>query len=709
MILWLTRLRKTSIAKEYAHIWNQSNKGSVIWINADTDETITHDISAILREALPPDVYSQLDDDDRRIRRFLNLLREQENWLLIFDNADNIELKFDLYLPLNGKGHALFTSRNSRLSALLPSAVDIKVGRLPDDEALDMFLAIANRRDIAEEYVDKQHVPTRLIKDLDNFPLAIAQAASFLRYHNSISCTTYVQSLKDEDERLTLLSFSTKYENYSKTVSTTWEVSYQNLLRTSETIKAASLLCILGFLGSAGVSESDLHSVHGTHGGRLRKELLEHTDVLRDNLDFKRSVDTLIALSLVQKTPNFDIYFMETRHNFLTVHPLVHEWIRIRLRYQPDGTRLTANMVKLSNAILLQMTPSMDLWQVQKQTNYYVHENAAPSLMIQRTRETLLGNPPMVKVQNFSIETVLWICLNFVCLPRPILNKELLPIASSIPISGLNEYSSAHENHSFPETSMLAFILFEGLDSGWFSSREYLSNITKMGTSAIESEFRPYIECLIDGIQCMHALAAMIATGKLEVGPSSAKIDLSYSHRADSKFWQKRLCSDLGTFAAGDKISQLFVSWNLSHNALPEAVEANWEFAWYRHFCRCHNYLLTTVNGLLWPQYLRIQLYPLTESDVPYHDRDLYHALHHPMVAKAWEWQATSVCAPNQRAISFSVAQTKFTRYYKAGRFTDAERFLVDYLGSHECLKLQNKGLFGMIIVIVAESMQRRG
>ena len=168
----LTRLRKTSIAKEYAHIWKEGNKKLVIWINADTDETIAHDISAFLHKASPSKVYSGLDDSGRRITHFLNFLQERRDWLLIFDNADNIEIRFDAYLPPVATGHILFTSRNSRLSALLNSAVDIKVGALPDNEALDMFLAIANRKDLLEEYMDGHHVPARLTKDLENFPLS---------------------------------------------------------------------------------------------------------------------------------------------------------------------------------------------------------------------------------------------------------------------------------------------------------------------------------------------------------------------------------------------------------------------------------------------------------------------------------------------------------------------------------------------------------
>lgn len=709
--LVLRRLRKTSIAKEYACTWNQSNKGPAIWINADTNETITHDISALLQKALPSEVYNQLDDAGRRIEQFFTLLQEQKNWLLIFDNADNIEIKFDAYLPPNATGNILFTSRNSRLSALLPSAVDIKVGRLQDNEALDMFLAIANRRDIAEEYMDGHHVPTRVAKDLDNFPLAIAQAASFLRYYSTISCTDYMQYLKDENERPALLSFSTNYENYSKTVSTTWEVSYQSLLRNSTTVNAARLLCILGFLNPAGVSEANLHYAYGDEHGRIREELLEYANILRDNLDFKRSVDTLVALALVQRT----------RHGFMNVHPLVHEWIRVRLRCQPDGARLNNELVTLSHAISLQPIRSIDFYGGQhrfsifgymKQSMYdHVRTLVGPQSQSEQYKEN---------IQALSIETVLFLCWNSVCPSnKSHLQKELLPAHSSITMSELNDGSSIGENGFLPKASILTSTLFESLNLEWCSFYEYLSNITRLGTSAIENDFWPYTECLIAGIRCLSAISTMLATGESKIGPSSVRVDSTSSHRTYSKLWQKRLVLDLENLGADDEISQLFASWNLSHNALPETLEQNWIFTWYQHFCHMHSFLLATVNGLLWPQYLRNQLYPLTPNEIPYHDRDLYYAVHHPMVAKAWEWQASSERVAHQRVEFFPAIRTKFTRYFKAGRMIDAESILVAYLGTENLLvdytdtndpfRWACAKLFEAVLVTVAESMQARG
>ena len=297
--------------------------------------------------------------------------------------------------------------------------------------------------------------------------------------------------------------------------------------------------------------------------------------------------------------------------------------------------------------------------------------------------------------------------------------KELFPVASSIAIPVLNHDSSIAENGFLLNASALTCTLFEIMNLHWCSSHEYLSNITELGTSAIESDFSPYIECLIAGIRCLSALTNMIATGESKIGPSSVRPNSTYSHRTEKTLWQKRLVLDLESFAAEDEISQLFASWNLSHNALPELLEQNWIFTWYQHFCHMHSFLLATVNGLLWPQYLREKLYPLTQNEVPYHDRDLYCALHHPMVAKAWEWQASNQRVAHQRVEFFPAIRTKFTRYFKAGRIVDAESILVAYLGTEnllvECLNTGDSlkrafvKLFETVLVIVAESMQTRG
>lgn len=135
------------------------------------------------------------------------------------------------------------------------------------------------------------------------------------------------------------------------------KILYQSLIGNSKTVNAAKLLYILGFLDPAGVSKSELHSAHELRHGRIREELLEHVNLLREDMNFKRSVDTLIALSLVEST---------TVGKVLNVHPLVRKWIRVRPRYEADGIWLSTELVTLSYAVTLQTAASTSFYDDQE-------------------------------------------------------------------------------------------------------------------------------------------------------------------------------------------------------------------------------------------------------------------------------------------------------------------------------------------------------
>lgn len=57
-------------------------------------------------------------------------LSNEVNWLLVFDNADDIKLNFDRFLLPFDSGMVLFTSRDSRLVNLLAHTTEIKIGAM---------------------------------------------------------------------------------------------------------------------------------------------------------------------------------------------------------------------------------------------------------------------------------------------------------------------------------------------------------------------------------------------------------------------------------------------------------------------------------------------------------------------------------------------------------------------------------------------------
>ena len=679
---------------------------SIIWINADTVETITKDLSRILNHS-GEDSKSFLPDDPQTAQTFCSFLQQRKGWLLIFDNADNINIGFEGYIPPNARGRVLFTSRNSRLARLLRNAVEIKIEGLPDDEALEMFWAVADRNDLSEEYLDGQHVAQRIVQELGNFPLAIAQAASFLRFYHSISGSEYIRYLRDEAERPTLLSFSASYENYNETVMTTWEVSYQSLFDDPKTVNAARLLCLLGFLDLGGVSESHLHSAHESRDGVLRAELLNNAGYLKDTLDFRLSVDTLGALSLVQKLESRRYHeYHGWQDDILALHPLVHEWIRVRLLRDGNGKRLRDEMVAFSSALALHQVRLSEEWQDRQLNEYYGRPQP------QRDESITHAKQALVDMESIGIETVLLASADILYgqwIPMSA-EAQLLPATgprfASNPFSVIDTRDSdvCDELREAP-THLNAMVyetwcpLWAGLYDSWFIVENLVIDIH-------DHRYISYITSIIAGLRCLRALAKeLLPCSLLDPGPPPGQ---NLATPRDPSTWEEELKTALDIFSKKQPVSQLFHQWNISHDAIPSVSEVDQDCAWYTHFRHSHSILLAAINGLLWPQYLRIFLYPTMESDISICERDAYYALEEPMTERAWEWEAHCPRITPHTAMDRAriLLPRRFSRFYKAGRFPEAEKVLIDSLDGSTS---QEKEPRLRAIVVTADSMWSRG
>jgi hypothetical protein len=111
----------------------------VFFVDATSANTITTDFQNIahVKEAgeLPQDALSWL-------------ARQHEEWLLLFNNADDAKLNLRKYFPSCSHGNILITSRNhdTRLHAPSPQS-NYNVSNLAPDDARCLLLAIVGHRD----------------------------------------------------------------------------------------------------------------------------------------------------------------------------------------------------------------------------------------------------------------------------------------------------------------------------------------------------------------------------------------------------------------------------------------------------------------------------------------------------------------------------------------------------------------------------------
>ena len=279
-----------------------------------------------------------------------------EGWLLVLDNYDDVRLDIRAYLPADMRGAVLITSRDRKVigsvarSGLALSAMDA-------DDARQLFLDIqgSNTGNLRNETTAHPEVDVLevILKELQWFPLAIDQAASFIRENSPITLREYLEYLKPRSiNRERLLRFKQANPLYPDSVMTTWEISLEYLERTQP--RACKILEILGFLNQDHIAEDLLTTTtkeipwlfeSPSLPKRLPDYFRTHMQYLQDDVGFRVAIGTLVSFSLIRR---------DLAVPTLQVHPLVHEWIRVRLNTEPEQQ---ARLTVCATLILYQSFP----------------------------------------------------------------------------------------------------------------------------------------------------------------------------------------------------------------------------------------------------------------------------------------------------------------------------------------------------------------
>ncbi|OQD93316.1 hypothetical protein PENSOL_c033G04096 [Penicillium solitum] len=174
-------------------------------------------------------------------------------WLLIFDNADEIDIWTEAkgstpgglkdYLPTSDQGAILFTTRSNKVAQYLAATNIIKIPEMDEHKATHVL-----RNSLVDKEVLHDTERTRkLLCQLTFLPLAIVQAASFIN-ENGISLASYVELLDGQEQSaIDLLSedFEDKgrYKSIRNPVATTWLTSFEQIRRQNRL--ATDYLCFM--------------------------------------------------------------------------------------------------------------------------------------------------------------------------------------------------------------------------------------------------------------------------------------------------------------------------------------------------------------------------------------------------------------------------------------------------------------------------------
>ncbi len=214
---------KTQLALTYAHRSYRTVYRTILWVDATRQATLETSYLALARLLqLPKKNEREIDHMVQAVKKWLE---DYSYWLLILDNADDLELARS-FLPTKPRGHVLFTTR-SQIVGVIAKQIEVKV--MEPEEGVSFLLLRSKYGTEADALLPSaREAANRLAVLLGELPLALDQAGAYIE-EAGISFDDYIQ--KYHQQRSLLLNrygpLDTKHPEHPETVFVTFEICLQ--------------------------------------------------------------------------------------------------------------------------------------------------------------------------------------------------------------------------------------------------------------------------------------------------------------------------------------------------------------------------------------------------------------------------------------------------------------------------------------------------
>ena len=401
---------KSQIARKFAYDHYRSYS-LIHWINANSIDSIVECYRVFLAEKkiAPADQTA-----DAIIRSYTNYMDSHSDWLLIFDNCDYYTDReyadfTEKLLPKNqAVGNILITTRNKRS---IGKAKRIEIETLPEADAVAFLLL--------RTFSDDKAGAERLAKRLGRFPLALEIAGAYIHATPGCSFLTYLGYLEQETK---ILDQMAEVTNYSETIR-------DILLLTLKRIKEdraddAVSLCtedVLHLFAYGAPYDIDLRALSFLPLDELGQyaRLDETKNICESDLNRDDLARTLVTYGLMAEQPD----------GFLSMHELQQEVLKNDIFQETDWSHLLfltlSDYADTKKAVWLHyyqheayiakhwedLAKRNKVSDSAKAVFALYHRKAQTSLLIERFRERLLGNPEISESEfherDISIRTAI--------------------------------------------------------------------------------------------------------------------------------------------------------------------------------------------------------------------------------------------------------------------------------------------------------------
>ena len=307
----------------------------VFWVDASSEESIIMSFRGI--SSISAAQASCLDDSVESVLQWMSGI--QEEWLLVFDNADDPPVYVvERYIPPGNRGNILITSRNKSMGRVVPFENIIEINEMEEADAIALLLK-ASCLDASAKRIE---VAKKIVTELGCMPLAVDQAGAYIQA-GRCSIDKYLHQFSLH--RQTLMSDPTfrGASNYDRTVYGTWDLSFKEIKRRASEQSSAGdaahaailILQICAFYHHSNIPKDIFRSAAEESREHVDSEiaeklplaipLLDHTLLAVDNnghwdeFIFGHGISVLLSFSLMKRDQASEMF---------SVHPLVHCWSR---------------------------------------------------------------------------------------------------------------------------------------------------------------------------------------------------------------------------------------------------------------------------------------------------------------------------------------------------------------------------------------------
>ena len=265
-ITGLSGVGKTQLALELLYRTKEKyKKCSILWIPVINIESLQQAYLVITQQL----GIHGWEEDKADIKRLVQEYLSQESagqWLLVFNNTDNIDIWIDKsgseqesgrlidYLPMSKQGCIIFTTRDRKTAVKLAHQNIMEVLEMDEKVAIQLLQKYLVNQDLVKNEQDTK----ALLIQLTYLPLAIVQAAAYIN-ENGLVFTDYILLLEDQEEEVIDLlneefEDDGRYRNIKNPVATTWLISFEQI-RYHDPL-AIDFLSFIACIDSKDVSQS---------------------------------------------------------------------------------------------------------------------------------------------------------------------------------------------------------------------------------------------------------------------------------------------------------------------------------------------------------------------------------------------------------------------------------------------------------------------